>query len=261
MKFDILYSFREQLEQESEIAQNTKKQYYKFVKKVLTGVDFNTADEISPDAILRGMEKLKTKNDVSAAKKGFEFFARYYPELCLPKQIGQVSKKKRNLKKRKWQPLKLDKLKRTINGMKNKRLKYAYRLMLQTGMRVSEVAQLRKQDITFDEKGEMSFYVEKTKSGCPATIRSTNTYLLSMLPDLLKTQKETDKVFYSAEKMMHEAGQYGFECHDLRRCFAKLKYREIKPELGSYRAVNEVRELLRHESCRTTKIYLRRKIV
>lgn len=260
MKFDVLHDFRAQLNQE-DLAENTKKQYYNFVKKVLADIDFNEPGEIPQNVILQGMKKLKTKNDVSAAKRGFEYFKIYYPELRLPEQIGQISKTKRNFKKRKWQPLKLDKLKRTINSLQDKKLKYAYRLMLATGMRVSEVEQISKQDITIAED-EIKLHIEHTKSGCPATVSCKDPYLLEKLPGYLAELKQEDKAFYSASKMMQAANAYGFECHDLRRVFAKLKYREIKPVVGSsYRAVGEVRELMRHESCRTTKIYLRRKII
>lgn len=260
MKYDVLHAFREWLDQDQELAANTKKKYYQSVKNVLANTDFDRPDELSPEVIERGIKALKTKNDVSAAKRGFEYFARYCPELRLPDSLGEISKHKRNYKKRKWEPLDLDKLQRTINSLSNKKLKYAYRLMLATGLRVSEVEQIRKQDITI-EGDEIQLFIASTKNGSSVTVGCQEPYLIEKLTAFLSDMEDHDKVFYSASTMQTEAQSHGFECHDLRRSFAKMKYRELKPEIGSYRAVGEVRELLRHQSCRTTKIYLRRKII
>lgn len=259
MKFDELDEFRRLLEQE--LKKNTAKKYYFAVKEILKPINFSSLSEIDPAAIERGLKELTTKNDVSAAKRGFEYMAGYFPELRLPENIGEISKHKRNCRKRTWKPLKQDKLLRTVNGLHNKKLKYAYRLMLATGLRVSEVEQLRKQDITFED-GKITLYIEDTKGGGPATVECDEPYLIERLPEFVSGLDDSDKVFYSASTMMREAGAHGLECHDLRRVYAKTEYRErIGSGMKAYEATGEVRELMRHKSCRTTKKYLRRKII
>lgn len=261
MKFDELHEFRRRLEQEPGMKKNTAKKYYFGVKGILAPIDYSSLSEIAPAEIERGLKELKTKNDVSAAKRGLEYMAGYFSELRLPESLGEISRHKRNYKKRKWQPLKLDKLQRTVNGIRDKKLRYAYRLMLATGMRVSEVEQIRKKDITFDGD-KIAIYIEDTKSGGPATVGCQEPYLLERLHEFVSGLEDENKVFYSASTMMDVAGAHGFECHDLRRSYAKIEYRgRIDSGMSAYKATGEVRELLRHQSCRTTLKYLRRKII
>lgn len=260
MKFNILYQFRDSLK-ESGLTKNTQKQYYNFVKKVLADVDFENPEDIPPGVIEQGIRELATKNDVSAAKRGFELFAECFPELSLPDKLGEISKDKYNYRKRRFKTLKREKLYRQINSERKERLRYSYRLMLATGMRVSEVAQLTRQDIEITENN-IECYVKNTKSGVPATIVCQEAYLAERLPKLLSDMEDADKVFYSKHTIGKAAGKQGFECHDLRRVFGRNKYEELKPECGShYETVGKVREHMRHSSCRTTLKYLRRKII
>lgn len=267
MKFNILYAFRDWLNQQPDLADNTKKKYYQSVKNVLAPVNFTDVSEIPAAAIESGIRAQKTRNDVSAAKRGFELFAEFAPGLKLPDagSISEISKKKRNYRKRRFKPLDLKKVQHTVNGLKDEKLRLGYRLMLATGARVSEVEQIRKQDITLEEEGGgIKIHVEHTKSGGPAMLVCDDPYLLDKLPAFIASLQDGDKVFHSASVMMHKATEYGFQCHDHRRVYAKMKYKEIRklrPDLKPSEVVEEVRPLMRHGSSRTTKWYLGRKII
>lgn len=266
MRLKMLHDFRDWLNQRPDLSKNSKKKYYQSVKNILTQVKFTYVSEITIAAIESGIKMQKTRNDVSAAKRGFELFAEFAPGLELPDSglISGISKEKRNYRKRRFEPLDLKKVQHTINGLKDEKLKLGYRLMLATGARVSEVAQIRKQDITLEEDGGIKIHVEHTKSGGPATLECDDTYLLDKLPTYIAELQDGDKVFHSADAMMHKAAEYGFQCHDQRRVYAKLKYKEIKkmrPDLKPGEIVEEVRPLMRHNSSRTTKRYLGRKII
>lgn len=258
-KYDVLHEFKERLGREEGLSDNTKLQYYKFTKKVLQDLNFSNPEDIQPEQVLMNVSKLKTKNDVSAAKRGLEFFSSYYPEFQLHSQIKEVSLKKRNRKKRTWQPLDLNAVKKTINALHDEKLRLAYRSMLETGMRVSEVECLRKKDIKIDGN-TIRFYLQHTKKGCEDEVFCSSDYLATKLTSYLEKFEEEEKLFYSKSMMMKKAGEHGFECHDLRRAYAKNEYRSARQSVNSYEAVDIVRDKLRHESCRTTKKYLRRVI-
>lgn len=267
MKFEILHAFRDWLNQQPDMANNTKKKYYQSVKNILAPVDFTDVSEIPAGVIESGVRAQKTRNDVSAAKRGLELFAEFAPGLKLPGSdlIGDINKKKRNYRKRRFKPLDLRKVQHTVNGLKDEKLKLGYRLMLATGARVSEVEQIRKQDITLEQEGGgIKIHVEHTKSGGPATLICDDPYLLDKLPAFIAGLQDGNRVFHSADTMIHKATEYGFQCHDHRRVYAKMKYKEIKaqrPELKPSEIVEEVRPLMRHNSSRTTKWYLGRKII
>lgn len=125
MLFDDLHEFRTLLNQEPGKADNTKKKYYQSAKNIVMRTGYASLEDIPPSAIEKELKALETKNDVSAAKRGLEYLAGYFPQLKLPPELGEVSKHKRNYKKRTWQPLNLDKLQRTVNSLKNPKLKYA----------------------------------------------------------------------------------------------------------------------------------------
>lgn len=73
----------------------------------------------------------------------------------------------------------------------------------------------------------------------------------------MKNSKE-DRLFYTREYMMNEANRLGFECHDLRRIFAKELLKVKKNQgVGSIEAKREVSHRLGHEDLKTTSIYLK----
>jgi len=65
--------------------------------------------------------------------------------------------------------------------------------------------------------------------------------------------KTSPKLFYSANYLQTKAIKYGFECHDLRRAYAKKEYLKTKDK-------GHVMEKLRHTSLKSTNIYLRSRI-
>lgn len=263
MKYDVLHSFRDQLAEEP-LSENTKKQYYAFVKKVLGSLMWNNPAEIDPAAVENALAQLKTASDVSAARNGLLLFCRCYPDCKLEKLPTGKELHKRNHAKRHWDPLKLSQVKRKINGQpRGERL--AYRVMLATGMRVSEAAGLRPSDIsTFtDDKGQqqMRFMLQHTKKGGSDIAYTADAYLLAQLPLFLEGKSLEAPLFPSCQTLKNKATKCGFECHDLRRAFAQKTYDRAKQEMPRDEAVETVRKELRHSYIRTTKRYLRRKIV
>lgn len=266
MKYDVLHSFRQQLEQEN-FSENTRKQYYNFTKKVLGALEWETAAEIDPREVAAALAQLKTANDVSAARNGLRLFCQYFPE-CEPLGLPTAKAlKKRNRAKRKWEPLELTKVRRQINSLPDEAERMAYRVMLASGMRVSEAANLCPEDIkvitvTSDgsDKQTLLFELQHTKKGCADVAYAEDAYLLERLPDFIRDKPMGEPIFKACKTLKNKALSLNFECHDLRRAFALVEYAKARQGLPQEEALEQVRQELRHESDRTTQRYLRRKI-
>jgi len=145
---------------------------------------------------------------------------------------------------------------RKINSIKNEKLKYAYRLMTVSGLRVSEVAALKKEDIAINGN-QITIDVKNGKGGEPGTVHCmSDDYLSQRLADYMN-KKEDEKLFYGADTMKHKAMELGIECHDLRR-IAAITYRQNQRDLGRSleEANGDVQKFLRHVRFSTTKRYL-----
>ncbi|MCL2034679.1 MAG: tyrosine-type recombinase/integrase [Oscillospiraceae bacterium] len=261
MKYDILDNLRHHLY--VKYNNNTAKKYYHAVKSLFHGYDFNNEYQIHAEEIERRMLRLRTKNDFSAAKRGLLELKACFPALRIPDNdfFEATAAHKRNYKKRTFEPLQFDTVKRKINAIRDKKLKLSYRLMLASGARVAEVAALRPCDITISNDN-MQVQIIDGKGGKDRTVKTLeDDYLRRELPELLETTDEDKPVFYSTKHMKNKAAELGIECHDLRRVFAQTYKQECKKTEGAFAANSRVMEALGHTKFRTTRRYLNRKIV
>lgn len=147
---------------------------------------------------------------------------------------------------------------RKINQLENPRLKYAYRLAVISGLRVSELADLRPSDLSFTE-GHITVTVRNGKGGHGGVITCRqDPYLYDRLQEYVSRVQATqeEKLFYSEATMRKEAGRLGLECHDLRRIYAILCCRELRAVLPAMQADREVQRNMRHVRFAVTKRYL-----
>lgn len=262
MKYEQLYQFKNYVMQLDALEHNTKQKYYHAVKSLVDDISFDKLEDIKPDELMLRLNALRTKNDVSAAKRGLELLQDFYPKLQLPDELPEVSSHKRNIKKRTFETVKLDTIKRKLYAIQDPKLRIGYELMLDTGLRVGEVAQITKDSISVDDEQDVYLHIEHFKGG-KAGYRKINSEKLAqkllIYADTITDQEQP--IFYSSGHMKNKAHDMGFECHDLRRAFAKTNYREIKQDVGAYRAKEEVRNIMDHADIRTTKKYLKRKII
>ena len=144
-----------------------------------------------------------------------------------------------------------------IKSIRNRKLKLSYEMMLATGLRVSELAQITYDDFLFsdDEKLKFCFIGKGGKAETVSLIKEEYSKLFNDFSKLINTDKPKpkQKIFYSAIYLQTNAKKLGFRCHDLRRIYAKCKYRKTKSK-------REVMKGLRHSSIKSTNIYLRSKI-
>lgn len=258
MKYSVLEPFREYLYEK--LPKNTASTYYGAVKKLLQDCNFSNAEEISCEFLERELpRRFATKNEYSAAKNGLKHLQKLYPQLKLPSEdtFRSQSLHKRNFSKRPKKVMYLHPTQRKINQIQDEKLKYAYRLSLISGLRVSELADLEGRDLTFCE-GQIQVTVRKGKGGHGGTISCRfDPYLYQRLQAFVQEQPESEeKLFYGERKLRKEAEQLGFECHDLRRIYAMELKKELKKEMTAKEADQIVQERLRHNRFSTTKRYL-----
>jgi integrase len=257
-KYDALIRLRQYLSEK--YCKNTIEKYCCSVKAILDRINKLDLNEISTAELETELRKTKTKNDFSAAKNGFKALHSIYPELDFPLDSFYIetSKKKRNFRKRDFSPISADTIERKINGLRDKRVKLGFRVMLRGGLRVAEASMLEAGDVAINGE-EITVQVKHGKGGKARTVSFTDRYIAEQLPALMEETRE--KLFYSDSYMQEIAADKGIECHDLRRIYAQRAYRQMKtPDNTRYDANALLMEQMGHAKWRTTKIYLRRKI-
>lgn len=261
MKYDLLEPYKEYLN--TIYGRNTARKYYSAVVKLFRGKQFNNIADINPDFIKTELpERFKTRNEFSAAKNGLIHLRDLYPELKLPDEeyFHSVSIKKRNRSKKPKKYLYLEPIQRTVNQISNTKLKYAYRLALISGLRVSELSALNASDLHFDdENGEIIHVdVKHGKGGSNGRVECLpDAYLYKHLQQYAAKHPEGN-LFYSEAHMRKEADRLNLECHDFRRIFSQQLRSKLKAETEmEQKAINAViQERMRHKRFSTTKRYL-----
>lgn len=258
MKYEILNRFKERLN--AEYTENTAKRYFSAVNNLFKNLQFDSLDQIRQEDIESRIGGLKTKNEVSAAKNGLNSLYEMDPTLPLPEKeyFQGVSKKKRNIRKNKGEKVYLDTIRRKVNQIQNDKLKLAYRLAMVSGARVSELADLEKQNIVFQD-GEITVNIIDGKGGKDRVVKcSPDPYVYEKLQEYLKDYDPEDNIFYSESYMREKAWELDLEMHDFRRIFAVLERKRLMKEEGltAYEANGAIMERLGHDRFETTKRYL-----
>ena len=256
MKFDVLDPFREYLKEN--LNDNTARTYFTSVVKIFQNKQFNQIGEISKEYLEEELKKIKTKNEFSAAKNALLHMKDYYPDLDIPDQefFKQTSLKKRNRSKKPKKNIYLDETYRKINQISDDKFRYAYRLALASGLRVSDLADLEKEDITYQDN-KIIVEVRNGKGGSNGAVEcKPDPYLYKNLQEYTNKLNPGEKLFYSEVYLREKADSLNMECHDLRRIFAITTRNELKKEMPVYEANQIVQERLRHKRFSTTKRYL-----
>lgn len=142
-----------------------------------------------------------------------------HKDIDLIKKFVKEAKKK---PKKMEEPFKLKNINCRINALHDKRLKLAFRLQEISGLRISEIHDLTKEDLTFLDNYRILVNVRFGK-GMKQRILQTlkDMYVWKELQNL---KERKGKLFYSVIKMQKEAARLGFHTHDLRKVFAQVIY-------------------------------------
>ncbi len=262
MKYDVLEGLKGYLEKK--YGKNTAKKYYAAAVKLFRDDYDLTVNEINEEVIKERLDHIRGKNEFSAAKQAVLGLKKVYPDITIPGEdwFQEQSLHRKNRSKKKTKTIDLNATQRKINQIADQKLKYAFRLAMDSGLRVSELAEVLPEDITFKD-GDIYVNVTHGKGGSNGVVKcQKDPYLYEHLQDFIKKQKEeypeenNKKLFYSSNTMQKKAHDLGIECHDLRRICAIMLRNELKKEMPVEEANAQVKEQLRHARFSTTKRYL-----
>ena len=254
LKYNELQAYRKWLENSH--ASSTALTYYKAMDYLLNNQHIIDCSAMDINLVIENMRDLKYKNQYAKYKNAFLKFCDFKGialDINLLNELKDMNETKLR-KHRSSKPIKLQDIKNHIKVIRNKRLKLSYETMLATGLRVSELAGITK-DATIVTDADITFAFIAKGGACETVIidKSENAKLFIDLTQLIKSTKQEKPIFYSAGYLQSKACDMGFTCHDLRRAFALLKYRQCKD-------LDTTRAYLRHKNIKTTKLYLKSKV-
>lgn len=256
MIYEILNNYRAYLNET--LSAETARTYTDRLGALLEGQSIiNTMENFDMNLVLENLSKVKYKNYFSQSKNALLYFLKFQ-KLSLGGEQLQKIKKLQNNTHKKYRKLKSQDykvIKRKIEHLKNQKLKLCYQVLMATGLRVSELSQIKTNDCVVLNNCfiQLSFVGKGGKAQTIAISKDENTKLYNTLKNTLETTKLNEKLFYSSNYLQIKAKELGFTCHDLRRICSKLEYKKVKSK-------EAVKEKLRHSNMKTTELYLNSKI-
>lgn len=144
-----------------------------------------------------------------------------------------------------------------IGSAKDPKIKLSLLLQIESGLRVSEISNLYKKDITL-RKGNIWLYVApgKTKESRYVKVLK-NPKLYKELEEYLKKYEDDSKVFMHDVLLKQYLVERGGRTHDLRRYNARKRYiMHRKAGKGKRESAELVAKQLGHQKLENTKRYL-----
>lgn len=230
----------------------TVKNYSFFVEKFLSSANKEVKELNQDDAksYLAGLYDSKSKNTIMLAAASLKFF---YTEI-LKKEVGEIRMPKKE--KRLPEVLTKEEVKSLINTADNQKSKLIISMLYSTGLRVSELVNLKKEDINF---GERTGWVRRGK-GNKDRIFSISEGLCQQLTEYFAGRE--NKYVFSQDKPLTTRNIqkiiYGLRTkaginkkitpHTLRHSFATHL-------LEDGTDIRVIQQLLGHSALNTTQVY------
>jgi integrase len=211
-------------------------------------------------SVLEYATNLKYKDEVSKFKCALKNV--YNIDIKTIKQLDQIHKKKQKRKRKSKEQVKLRNNINTINAIRNKKLKLAFRLSLVTALRIKELSELTKKDLIFDEKEKrIVVHVEKGKGNKNRDVWSImqDKYLFENLKKMTENLNNDDKIFYSRSYLGAMATKYNFQNHNFRANVLQTIY--FKSSGDTKKVIELCQSYLGHKKgSKTYLYYMNRKI-
>lgn len=255
MLYNLLADYRVWLE--TKYTHATTNTYYARMCTLLEGQPVNdTVKRLNVEKVIERLAELTHKNEFSQAKSALLHFCEFVNLSLSNKVIERInelethtSKKYRKLKAANY--ITID---NKIKRLKNERLKLSFQVLVATGLRVSELAQITPAHcVVTDESLAFRFIAKGEKENTTTVFKSEFPKLYGRLKEWITRTNPQKKMFYSVSYLQKQAKRLGFTCHDLRRASAKLEYQKSHSK-------KEVQKKLRHSNIKTTNIYLNSKV-
>lgn len=255
MLYSLLQSYRAYLE--TIYSKETARTYYNRIVSLFEGQSItDITNKLDINKVMSKLEKIEHKNYFSQTKNAFLHFCEYQ-NINLSSDVMEKIKQLETNTHKKYRKLKVIDYKQidnSIKHIKNSKLRLCYQTIISTGLRVSELASIKADDCTITDNEIIFSFIGK--GGDKETVKLIADEYPKLYQDLKELIKDTStgkKVFYSAIYLQINAKKLGFECHDLRRIFARLEYKKSKSKVV-------VMKKLRHSNIKTTSIYLNSRI-
>ena len=147
---------------------------------------------------------------------------------------------------------------RKVNRLGNERLKLAFRLQYRSGLRISEIASLEKEDVIFENGSSIKLNVRSGKGRKRRRVDVVDdSYLYKKLKSHVDGLNDHEPIFYSESYLKKKAVAHDIKTHDLRRINSRDRFRkEIQTGSGKRHARKVVGRQLGHEKPATTNLYL-----
>lgn len=255
MKYDVLEKYKKFLSTQFQLT--TVNTYYNRMDNLLEGQDLlNPLENLNMEMIFNNLAKIKYKNYFSQSKNALLYFLMFY-DIPLDKSFqNKMEGLEKNLvrKNRKLMGVQYSDVKNRINHIRNRKLRLSYQVMLSTGLRVSELSQIKKSDCVVTDKEIIFCFMGKggRKEQSVLTRQEYSNVYRNLIMAIEKIPDDKN-IFYSSNYLQQSCGRLGFHCHDLRRLFAKLECQKTKSK-------EKTKEKLRHTDMKTTEIYLNSKV-
>ena len=255
MKYNTLLEYKKALVTGG-LSSSTALTYYNAVCYLLEGQYLFDCKEMNIDTVLNKLRAFKYKGEYSKYKNAFVKLCDFLDIKLSADIISEldsmiVSKKK---KYRKLKAVRLADIQNQIKIMKDKKLRLSYETLLSTGLRVSELSQIKRENcVVFDSEIELSFIGKGGKQEQVFVYKNNDESFFYDLCEHITSHGIDEKIFYSSSYLQAKAHDKGFSCHDLRRAYAKIIFRDCKD-------INTVKQLLRHSKIKNTRLYLKSKV-
>jgi len=255
MRYDVLDAYRRYLSAflSPLSASLYRNRLDKLIDSRLVG---NIAKQVDISNVINRLSKIKYKNHFSQSKNAFLHFCKFSGITLTNEQMKTIHslQEKTHKKYRKQKEMNYQEIKKKIDKLKNEKLKLSFETILATGLRVSELAQIRPEACTIDENKIILEFIGKGNIQETVTVhRLDYPELFTSLNGAIEKTPDNKGIFYSAIYLQIKAKELDFACHDLRRIYAKLEYKKCKSK-------EQVKEKLRHSNKKTTNIYLKSKV-
>lgn len=255
MLYNLLTTYRSHLE--ACYSPVTARTYYNRLCLLLANQSLTeTALRLDMKLVLEKLATIKYKNHFSQSKNAFIHFCEFQ-HITIPKNVTEqilILESKCHRKYREQRSVCYKEILNKINHIKNEKLKLSFLTMCATGLRVSELAQISPSDCVITSDGiNFSFIGKGGSKESVILTKEENAKLYERLKLLIKKTNQNKKVFYSAIYLQNKAKSLNFQCHDLRRAYAKIEYKKTKSQ-------RKVMEKMRHSQLKNTYIYLRSNI-
>lgn len=255
MKYDVVNGYREYLEKT--YRPTTTRAYTNRLELLLKDQSvLNFDEQLDIDKMIQHLSEIKYKNEFSQSKNAFFRFLEFKHITLNQEQLSQIKQFEKSTQKkyRKKKSVNYKIVDKTIKHIRNQKLKLSYQTILNSGLRVFELSQIRRDDcIITNDFIRMYFTGKGGEEESVIILKAENELLYENLIELISNTAFTKKVFYSSNYLQKKAKEYNFCCHDLRRIYSKLEYKKTKSK-------KEVQTKMRHTNEKTTEIYLKSNI-